>query len=498
MRTNNLWGKSSDPIRSGAQATEREKAQPTDQNREDAHQDARPECTDRAGRDEPAGASSAGDADNDSPAAAGKPEVAVCPECDRSTIERRNPGWFGRATSDHRWACWKCGARFDEPVKRESRSNGTHSLTGLAKDLYNAEPDDLVTDGGQDVDAWAFERWQLVRDDRDRLWHITARWEDVDTGSREYFIEDATWTRGERRDADWFEDEAEATGTVVVGTKPAVELGYRVNGLLCGPDEAPDRLDRDRERGRTCTHDLTPCSHCDTDDPEEIDVVMTPSSSAEANATWCRVCGHVETHTDQGRPVTDGGRDATVPESLTALRILALLVDDSPRPDTLLRREIERHTGQECTDFGAALDSLERKGHIQRVSGGIVPTERGVVAGATEHGWLAARTGQHLVSTDAAHWPDDMAEYESERRTRIEGGDDVRTDGGATTATATARPTFDTPLSYQARCGNPDCRSLVGMSDNYCGHCGFEIDWPTAEDVDDEDVGSRLLTGGDR
>jgi rRNA maturation endonuclease Nob1 len=56
------------------------------------------------------------------------------------------------------------------------------------------------------------------------------------------------------------------------------------------------------------------------------------------------------------------------------------------------------------------------------------------------------------------------------------------------------RPAFDTPLSYQARCGG--CDALVGMSDNYCGQCGVEIDWP----VDDEtgDVPRHLLTGGDR
>ena len=54
-------------------------------------------------------------------------------------------------------------------------------------------------------------------------------------------------------------------------------------------------------------------------------------------------------------------------------------------------------------------------------------------------------------------------------------------------------PTFNTPLSYQARCGN--CERLVGMGDNYCGHCGVVIDWP---DDDAEDTPRKLLTGGDR
>lgn len=54
-------------------------------------------------------------------------------------------------------------------------------------------------------------------------------------------------------------------------------------------------------------------------------------------------------------------------------------------------------------------------------------------------------------------------------------------------------PTFDTPLSYQANCG--ECETLIGMGHNYCHRCGVEIAWPGA---DDSDTPRRLLTGGDR
>ena len=64
----------------------------------------------------------------------------------------------------------------------------------------------------------------------------------------------------------------------------------------------------------------------------------------------------------------------------------------------------------------------------------------------------------------------------------------------------TAIPTFDTPLTYQARCGARDCESLVGMSDHYCSACGTQIDWPAPSESTEtgDDVPRKLLTGGDR
>jgi len=64
----------------------------------------------------------------------------------------------------------------------------------------------------------------------------------------------------------------------------------------------------------------------------------------------------------------------------------------------------------------------------------------------------------------------------------------------------TVTPSFDTPLTYQARCGGRDCGSLIGMSDRYCSHCGARIDWPATGDEapTGDDVPRKLLTGGDR
>lgn len=57
-------------------------------------------------------------------------------------------------------------------------------------------------------------------------------------------------------------------------------------------------------------------------------------------------------------------------------------------------------------------------------------------------------------------------------------------------------PTFDTPLSYQARCG--DCDTLVGMSDVYCRRCGDRIEWPDSTANDSTtDVSRREFIGGD-
>lgn len=58
------------------------------------------------------------------------------------------------------------------------------------------------------------------------------------------------------------------------------------------------------------------------------------------------------------------------------------------------------------------------------------------------------------------------------------------------------RPTEDTPLSYQARCGG--CESVIGMSFNYCPHCGEEIAWPGDDDDDPACGPTGLLTGGGR
>lgn len=62
-----------------------------------------------------------------------------------------------------------------------------------------------------------------------------------------------------------------------------------------------------------------------------------------------------------------------------------------------------------------------------------------------------------------------------------------------------AVPTFDTPMSYQAKCGARDCGRIIGMSYRFCPTCGTEIDWPNVdEDETRDDIPKRLFTGGER
>lgn len=44
-------------------------------------------------------------------------ELTACPECEASFIRRmtRDP--------EHKWRCEECGARFDEPIRREPMTN---------------------------------------------------------------------------------------------------------------------------------------------------------------------------------------------------------------------------------------------------------------------------------------------------------------------------------------------------------------------------------------
>jgi hypothetical protein len=163
--------------------------------------------------------------------------------------------------------------------------------------------DPFDVDGGADDPdpdrtEFAYQRWQIVHDGTGQLWHITSRWRDEDTGQRWYFLEDMTWTDGERRDAQWLDETGAATGHRIEGTKPAVELGYRVNGRLCGPEEAATKLQRDRSNDRGCIHDRVPCSNCEKGDSELIDHVATLRGGVERVTTWCRLCGHMEVFED--------------------------------------------------------------------------------------------------------------------------------------------------------------------------------------------------------
>jgi transcriptional regulator with XRE-family HTH domain len=81
--------------------------------------------------------------------------ITVCPECDTPQIRRRTPDHPASASSStKRWYCLNCQRSFDEPDERAPQAT-TGARSGLARKLDEADPGDLVTDGGvPDPDAF--------------------------------------------------------------------------------------------------------------------------------------------------------------------------------------------------------------------------------------------------------------------------------------------------------------------------------------------------------
>ena len=93
--------------------------------------------------------------------------VQACPECDTANFKVRADSMQStprQGDSDARYVCMDCGARFDEPVRRERRGAGGRH--GTAKLLADAEPGDLLTDGGVEMHYRARGR-QTLHTDRD-------------------------------------------------------------------------------------------------------------------------------------------------------------------------------------------------------------------------------------------------------------------------------------------------------------------------------------------
>lgn len=78
-------------------------------------------------------------------------EVLACPECDKTPVVTNSTG--GRNGGDcSKYRCPTCNAHFDEATVREDRGGPGIRNDSLAARLEDAEPGDLVTDGGVDQD----------------------------------------------------------------------------------------------------------------------------------------------------------------------------------------------------------------------------------------------------------------------------------------------------------------------------------------------------------
>ncbi|GAA0304159.1 hypothetical protein [Halarchaeum salinum] len=79
-------------------------------------------------------------------------EIRVCPVCRCADFETARGG-FGSRETPTRHSCNCCGERFDEPATRPPKRDGGLRGDSLAAALDDADPDDLVTDGGRDVES---------------------------------------------------------------------------------------------------------------------------------------------------------------------------------------------------------------------------------------------------------------------------------------------------------------------------------------------------------
>lgn len=69
--------------------------------------------------------------------------VAACPECDAASVSINAPGGYADVPTGKRYRCATCSARFDEYVERERKGVGGGTVSGLAKRLSDADPDEV-------------------------------------------------------------------------------------------------------------------------------------------------------------------------------------------------------------------------------------------------------------------------------------------------------------------------------------------------------------------
>jgi len=67
--------------------------------------------------------------------------VHVCPECDAASMQRNTQTPRGNQNTT-KWRCGDCGFKTDEPVIRKKRGTHGNTVSGLAKKLLDADPDE--------------------------------------------------------------------------------------------------------------------------------------------------------------------------------------------------------------------------------------------------------------------------------------------------------------------------------------------------------------------
>ncbi|WP_254831611.1 hypothetical protein [Haloglomus salinum] len=78
--------------------------------------------------------------------------VTACPTCESASIEYHAGTAFGGEPASAPWTCQDCGTDFEAPIERSPERESGSCRHGPAKSLVDAEPDDIRTDGGVDLD----------------------------------------------------------------------------------------------------------------------------------------------------------------------------------------------------------------------------------------------------------------------------------------------------------------------------------------------------------
>ena len=77
-------------------------------------------------------------------------QIRACPECDGTNIRRvyaDKP--VSHARTDHRWRCATCTHRFDDPTERERQSVGGFNKGTVARELQDADPEDVSREAAE-------------------------------------------------------------------------------------------------------------------------------------------------------------------------------------------------------------------------------------------------------------------------------------------------------------------------------------------------------------
>lgn len=105
--------------------------------------------------------------------------LLACPECDSSSVKRNVvTDLQGPKVDVSKYACEDCGNRFGEydAVYRERKMESRPRKDSVARELLDAHPDDLATDGGS-IQPDETETGARSEDDTDRFEELAVSWE---------------------------------------------------------------------------------------------------------------------------------------------------------------------------------------------------------------------------------------------------------------------------------------------------------------------------------